>query len=162
MKSLFVLFGLLVLASAAFAVPQECMAQEATCLQSCCSSAGGTNVGTDPINVECQNPTDAASASFFACANSQCRPATITCAVPSGSCTSQFQSCVAACSDNSCKDSCYISAGSCVNQYGSQPVTETGSPTGYTPDNSSPDSSCCGSVLMLLGVLSIAVLKGSN
>ena len=156
MKYLSLLLGILVLASVAFAVPQECMAQEATCLQSCCSSAGGINVATDPINVECQNPTDAASASFFACANSQCRPATITCAVPSGTCTQQFQSCVASCSDNSCKDNCYIAAGSCINQYEAQPLPDGNN---YPP---SSDESCCGSAFVLLGVLSFAFIKGEN
>ncbi|MFH1222660.1 MAG: hypothetical protein V1492_06275 [Candidatus Micrarchaeota archaeon] len=158
MKYLFVLFGLLILASAAFAIPQQCFDQEATCLRTCCAAAGGTVQDVNSANVECENPTDAASAQFFSCANSQCRPTVISCAVPTGTCTQQFQSCVAACSDNSCKDSCYIGAGNCINQYESQPNTETGSPTGYTPDNSSSDS-CCGSAFVLLGVLSVAVFS---
>jgi len=156
MKYLFMLLGLLIFSSVLFAIPASCSAAEESCTQACCSSAGGTNAGTGASGVECQNPTDAGTNQFFACVNSQCRPEVISCAVPTGTCTQQFQSCVAACSDNSCKDSCYMSAGTCVNQYESQPLPDGNN---YPP---SSDESCCGSAFVLLGVLSFAFIKGEN
>ncbi|MFH1222456.1 MAG: hypothetical protein V1492_05215 [Candidatus Micrarchaeota archaeon] len=148
---IFALLALLAFAPLTAAVSdQQCYDTETNCIQSCCTSAGGTDFNRDTYHCDGDNFDDP---KFVNC-NIQCNVEEMNCELPGNSCSGPFQTCMSTCGDpendavyDPCWDSCLDKGYNCLDDEKA---------TGIKPPSS---GGCCGSAFVLLGVGFLLILR---